>query len=160
MHRPWLLLVLSCLLFAFPMAGQVEHAPTPDQCRADADAWGIPRAGGLIRNQDQFATLARVTMRDPGLTADTLNARDVEFGECVRTDSVYAIRYSQAQQAYAIAELGRMANFMRRHNLTQQFLQEDEQGNRRRAPKRVRIPCEELVASRSPNAERQVGFQG
>jgi hypothetical protein len=130
MHRLWLLLAVSCLLSAFPAAGQVEHAATPEQCRADADAWGVPKAGGLIRNEDQFARLANFMVQDRTLTAETLNARSVEFGQCVRTDSVEAARYSQAQRAYAIAELGRMADFMKRHNLIQQFLQEDDQGNR------------------------------
>jgi len=37
---------------------------------------------------------------------------------------------NQAARAYAIAELGRMADFMERHSLTGQFYQEDEQGKR------------------------------
>lgn len=130
MHKSQLVLIASCLLFAFPIAGQVEHAPTPEQCRADADAWGIPKAGGFTRNEDQFARLATLIVHSPTLTAETLNARNVEFGECVKTDSIQSVRYSQAQQAYALAELARIADFMRRHNLMQQFLQEDDEGDR------------------------------
>jgi hypothetical protein len=112
------------------MTGQVEHAPTPDQCKADADAWGIPRYGVLAPNTAEFQRLAGLVMRDHNVTARMLDARSAEFTECEKTDSNQAGRYAQAIRAYATAQLGRMAHYMQRHNLTAQFYQEDDQGQR------------------------------
>jgi hypothetical protein len=47
----------------------------------------------------------------------------------MRTDKAFSVRYAEANRAYAIAQI-RMANFMKRHNLTSQFLAEDEEGQR------------------------------
>ena len=127
------------VLFAFPGAGQVEyiaaasqieHAPTPEQCRADADAWGIPTAGVLVPNEQQFARLSTATALDPSVTAKMLDARMKQLSQCMRTDSTFSTRYSEANRAYVLADLVRIANFMKRHNLTPQFLAEDEQGQR------------------------------
>lgn len=117
-------------LFVVPMTGQVEHAPTPEQCRADADDWGIPKWSVFVPNENEFANLAGVTMHDRTVTAKTLDARIAELGQCVKTDSALSVRYSQGSRGYAIAELARMADFMQRHNLTEQFYQEDNQGKR------------------------------
>jgi len=133
----WALLLL--VLFVVPGAGQIEHiaaasqiehAPTPEQCRADADAWGIPTAGVLVPNEQEFARLSTATALDPSVTAKMLDARMKQLTQCTRTDSNQSTRYTEANQAYAIAGLLRMANFMKRHNLTSQFLAEDEQGQR------------------------------
>ena len=127
------------VLFVVPGAGQIEHiaaasqiehAATPEQCRADADAWGIPTAGVLVRNEQEFTQFSTATALDPSITAKTLDARMKQLSQCMRTDSTFSTRYSEATQAYAIAALLRMANFMKRHNLTSQFLAEDDQGQR------------------------------
>jgi hypothetical protein len=34
--------------------GKVEHAATAEQCRADADVWGIPASSILIQNENQL----------------------------------------------------------------------------------------------------------
>ena len=104
--------------------------PTAEQCRADVDVWGVPRSGILIPNEDQFSNLAGAVMPDQTVTAKTLEARIAELGQCVKTDSVQSVRYSQGSRAYAIAELERMSDFMQRHNMTAQFYQEDDQGKR------------------------------
>jgi len=118
-------------LFVIPTTGQVEHAPpTPEQCKADADAWGIPTPNVFAANEDQFSNLANAMMRDRNVTAKMLDARNTELGQCV--DGLPSGRYAQAHRAYTIAELARMANFMRRHNLMQQFYDEDAQGKRLR----------------------------
>jgi len=112
------------------VASQIEHAPTPEQCRADADAWGIPTPALLVNTEQQFALFSNGTARDTNLTANMLDARMKELGQCLRTDKVNSMRYAEAARAYSIAQLVRMANFMKRHNLTSQFLAEDEQGQR------------------------------
>jgi len=111
-------------------ASQIEHAPTPEQCRADADAWGIPTPALLVNTEKQFALFANANARDGNLTANMLDARMKELSVCMRTDKVNSMRYAEANRAYVIAQLVRMASFMKRHNLTSQFLAEDEQGQR------------------------------
>ena len=118
------------VLFVTPMAAQIEHAPTPEQCGADADAWDIPQASILFQNQDKFNDLTMRMVHSPSVSAKKLNARNKELGQCVKTDSVSAMRYAEANRAYALAELGRMADFMRRHNLMSQFYEEDQAGKR------------------------------
>ena len=45
----------------------------------------------------------------------------------MKTHGLQSVRYPKANRAYATAELARIANFMRRHNLMSQFHGEDEQ---------------------------------
>jgi hypothetical protein len=113
-----------------PVASQIEHAATPEQCKADADAWGIPSASVLFRNEADFNRLSTLTAFNKSVDASTLEARMKQFSQCMRTDQNASVRYSEANRAYAIAQLLRMANFMKRHNLTSQFMQEDQEGQR------------------------------
>ena len=124
------LLLPLFLLFVIPMTGQVEHVPTPEQCRADADAWGVPKSTAFFSNENEFSKLAGAMVHDRTVTAKTLEARIAQFGQCEKTDNALAGRYSQATRAYAIGELGRMGDFMGRHSLTGQFYEEDDQGKR------------------------------
>lgn len=128
MKRRFLLPLL--LLIVIPMEGQVDRAPTPEQCRADADAWGIPTSSVFETNEDQFSNLASSLMRDRTVTAKMLETRTTELEQCA--EGIESGRYAQANRAYTIAELVRMRNFMRRHNLMQQFYDEDAEGKRLR----------------------------
>jgi hypothetical protein len=129
MRKARLLLPLI-FLFVVPVTGQIEHAATPEQCRADADAWGIPGWALFVQNQVQFSNLPASMIRNQAVSAKTLEARNAEFMQCEKTDSVQSARYAQAARAYSIAELARMGAFMQRHSLTVQFYEEDEQGKR------------------------------
>lgn len=124
-----LLLLLFC--FAIPIAGQADHATTPEQCRADAAAWGIPTWGALTPHTQEFAQLQVATVH-ADVSAKLLDARVTELMQCEKTDPKYEMqgRYERAVQAYRFAELGRIVDFMNRHQLTTQFYQEDEQGER------------------------------
>ncbi len=124
------LLLLLSVWFVIPAASQIEHAPTPEQCRADADAWGVPTPTLLVNTEEQFNQFARTTALDRSLSANMLEARMKELSTCIRTDRAISVRYNEAFRAYAIAQLARMGSFMKRHNLVSQFLAEDEQGQR------------------------------
>jgi hypothetical protein len=124
-----LLLPLALLLVA-PMTAHVERAPTPRQCRTDADTWNIPQWPVFVPNEAEFLDLANSVTRDQAVNSKTVDARRAELTACVKVDSVHATRYSQASRAYTIGEMGRMANFIQRHGLMGQFYQEDEQGQR------------------------------
>jgi hypothetical protein len=124
------LLLPFLLLFGIPVTGQVEHAATPEQCRADADAWGIPKWAVFVPNDEAFRVLPGTMVRNQEVSAKTLEARNAQFAQCEKTDSQQSTRYARAARAYAIAELARMGSFMQRHNLQGQFYDEDEQGKR------------------------------
>lgn len=53
------LLLPLFFLSVIPVTGQVEHAPTPEQCKADADAWGIPNPAPILFlfHLDDFAKM-------------------------------------------------------------------------------------------------------
>jgi hypothetical protein len=134
--KPRLLLPLL-LLFVIPTTGQVEHAPTPAQCRADANVWDLPNpdlsTNPFLSDKDEVAAYAIVVAGDPNLSTKMLDTRTAELSQCIKTDMGFfnmRARYILANRAYALAELGRMANFMQRHKLMPQFYAEDEQGKR------------------------------
>jgi hypothetical protein len=118
------------LLFTLPISGQIEHAATPEQCRADADSWSLPKAAILVPNEQQFSQTTNIIARDRSVSAKILNARIAELQQCIKTDSVQSTRYAEGSRAYAIALLIRISSFVQRDNLTPQFYQEDEQGKR------------------------------
>ncbi len=119
------LLLPLFLLFVIPMTGQIEHAPTPQQCRADVNSWEVPK---------EFSNFVTRVVGDHSLTAKEIDAREAELNQCLKTDqsllTANPTRYIQARRAYSIAELVRMADYLKRHNLTGQFYEEDEQGKR------------------------------
>jgi hypothetical protein len=112
------------------MTAQVEHAPTVAQCRADADIWGVPKATASTPNDYQFRNLIRDVAHNQAVTAKKLDVRINELSRCMLTDTAQSFRYEQGSRAYTIAEFMRMADFVSRHNLENQFYQEDDQGKR------------------------------
>ena len=128
------LLLPLFLLFVIPMTGQIEHAPTPQQCRADVNSWEVPNANASYWNEEEFSNFVTRVVGDHSLTAKEIDAREAELNQCLKTDqsllTANPTRYIQARRAYSIAELVRMADYLKRHNLTGQFYEEDEQGKR------------------------------
>ncbi|HTZ75959.1 MAG TPA: hypothetical protein VMB47_18730 [Candidatus Aquilonibacter sp.] len=106
-------------------SAQVEHAPTPEQCRADAAAWDIPEH--FIFDRDAFSNMVTQHSNE---SAQILDARRDELQLCEKTDRLHATRYALGGTAYGVAELIRVGDFMRRHNLMQQFYREDDEGKR------------------------------
>jgi hypothetical protein len=122
--------LLLLLLFVIPVTGQVEHAATPEQCRADSDNWSLPGVAVFNANENAFANIPVTVARNPNITAKMLESRIAELEQCVKTDSLQAVRYNQGANGYVIAELMRMSDYMQRHSLKTQFYQEDEEGKR------------------------------
>ena len=130
MKKVRLFLPLLLLLATTPMTGQIEHAATREQCRADAAAWSIPSWSPLIQHEDQFFTLAGQIVHDHSLNAKMLDDRSAEFQVCMKTDSAQSGRYALARFAYGFGEMARMADYMHRHNQIPQFYQEENSGQR------------------------------
>ena len=63
------LLLPLLLLLVLPMTAQIEDAPKPAQCRADSDAWGVPKWTVFNPNVNQFADLADVMIHNQAVFA-------------------------------------------------------------------------------------------
>jgi hypothetical protein len=101
-------------------AQQVHHAPTVEQCRADQRLW-LSKLEDLGRGR---AGVATVGYRE--LDQDWSN----QMIECMTVDSENNSRYYNTYGETSAEELLRLENFLRRHNLFDQFLAEDAQGKR------------------------------
>jgi hypothetical protein len=114
-----IILVLT-LLAGIAVAGQeVPHAPTAEQCKADATVWF---------NQH----LVTPTV-DDALSFRELSAREKEMADCLdvlepsSTDRRHAY---EVGTSYGLMIGKREANFLKRHNLIRQFEKEDANGAR------------------------------
>ena len=129
----WLLLP-AILLLGAQMAREQDavHVAPLEQCRADADSWGIPggtRAGVGNSAGDEFNSF-KSKMDVGAVPSKVLNTRNDELMQCVNTDRLYSSRYAVASLVYKMAMFERMGDFMGRHDLVSQFYQEDDQGKR------------------------------
>lgn len=130
-------LVPLLLLSAFPTNTQVEHAPTPQECRADANVWDLPTpdlsTNPFLSGKDEVTGYATVIADDATLSTKTLESRNAELSQCAKTDTGFfnmRTRYNLATRAYTLAELMRVEQFVQRHKLLTQFYAEDERGKR------------------------------
>jgi hypothetical protein len=106
------------LLFCLPLSTQeVEHAPTVEQCRADQRLW-------LSKMEADNS----VAMAD--VTAKTLGAWENEMGKCQAVDPQNRHVYYSTNAEAVSAEAIRFIHFLKRHDLWEQFNDEDAAGKR------------------------------
>lgn len=123
--------VLAVFFCALPVGSQ-EHAPTIDVCRADLAVWG--RAS----DQNEYHAAQALTIRDGApnnsaigrLGLRELHAREKEMFECQDVDSHRAGAYGEVEDFYSSVNCDRFKDFVYRHNLYDQLLKEDSQGDR------------------------------
>jgi hypothetical protein len=126
-----LLILVALVLFASPTSGQ-QHALTQQQCQADAAAWGPP-------SHDLFTLdLTKPNVASFGVSSsdqakiEELNLRVQEMEQCKKIDvALFSSRtYDNVEMYYVYVTWRRMHDFLIRHNLRDQFLQEDREGKR------------------------------
>ena len=93
----------------------VRHAPTLDQCRADAALW--------VKNDWHSLSMMKISEMQR------------EIGDCEKVDPVetahdYFLRYIQIDNAVMAEYTSRLQSFITRHQLYKQFADEDEAGKR------------------------------
>ena len=105
-------LVVMCSTTGAPQqkSTEIEHAPTVEQCRADASVW-------------QVENLSRPSQRE-------LIARYGEMDKCISVDTDRAGRYANVAFVIMGEMYSRTWNYIGRHNLRQQFYAEDDAGKR------------------------------
>ena len=104
----------ALLLSITPLCAQ-DHAPTVEQCRADQRLW-------LVQSDDKEHV--------KGLSFAQINDRMIEMANCVAVDRDRAIMYSETGGRFANQETIRLLDFIRRHDLADQFWAEDAAGKR------------------------------
>ena len=95
-------------------AQEVKHAPTVEQCQADARLW----MSKLEQPHEQG--LADVSY---SMLADWMH----EMNDCESVDPDHSASYLEAGHATGFAMAIRQRNFIMRHQLWNQFLKEDEE---------------------------------
>jgi hypothetical protein len=98
-------------------AQEVEHAPTMEQCRADRAYW----MSKLEQPEDKGTA---------DVSYDTLTGWHKEMSKCQVVDPANSERYYNAMGESNAEQLGRMIDFLSRHNLWKEFLDEDAAGKR------------------------------
>jgi hypothetical protein len=113
--------VVGVLIFGSETPPQeVEHAPTVAQCRADEALWGKQTADALQSGATPFAKYSFVVLQKMAN----------EMGDCEAVDPSKRPDHSESQAIIQDYMALRQANFLSRHKLIQQFLDEDTAGNR------------------------------
>lgn len=113
------LLILG--VFVLTAVGQdVEHAPTVAQCQADQRLWDSK----LSAPAEDWAHSAN------DISSKTLNIWLKEMNACVVVDPNTRHEYVGTENYIQLVRGDRQGDFLRRHNLTDKFYEEDAAGER------------------------------
>ena len=104
------------LLSLIPSLFGQDHAPTVEQCRADQRLWITQ----LIENPEIVKSL----------TYDQLNDRMLEMANCDAVDRDREIVYVETAARFNMKQMVRLLDFVKRHELLDQFRAEDAAGKR------------------------------
>jgi hypothetical protein len=114
MRKLWLLLAIAVPLQ--PVCSQEgQHALTVEQCRADQNLW--------LSKLANRPGVANVSFKE-------LRGWFNEMNDCESVDPDRQIQYYNTKSETHTEQLMRLEHFILRHNLWDQFIAEDEQGNR------------------------------
>ena len=109
-------LVLGCLVLAASVAGQVEHAPTVEQCQADQRLW--------------VSEIEAENSSRPLPAFDIVTQWGQEMLKCEKVDPDNEWRYYNTAGEICGEKEVRLINFLHRHDLWNQFKAEDAAGKR------------------------------
>jgi hypothetical protein len=124
---------LLAMFLACPLGAQVEEpAPTPNRCRTDAALWATRKT------QNDYAEATGATMRSGIPNQNEINLlpikeimrRETEMIACTSADSQSLETYMEGAYFYHRVRTDRYIDFVFRHGLIQQFLDEDAAGKR------------------------------
>ena len=105
--------LLMLTLLTASVAGQIEHAPTVEQCQADQRLW-----------------LSEVEDSNPATHTlyATLDQRSVEMERCRKVDTANQHKYYNAESEMTAEQTLRMKHYLMRHDLWMKFMTEDALG--------------------------------
>jgi hypothetical protein len=124
--------ILALLLFSTASARLQEHAPTVEVCRADAAVWTNVHAETDYYNAELERTTNGVPNRTEmeKLPIIEVRARSREMFQCEDVDPARKESYLDAGRFYHNVQADRWYEFLLRHNLIDQFEQDDAAGKR------------------------------
>jgi hypothetical protein len=117
------IIAVTLLLFAGAAQAQEHAHPSPDLCRANARSW---EDQALVDKKSVAKSLAKLGIRE-------IYLRNSEMAGCLMLDGNTQNeieRYQFVLAAYVGESERRHHHFIVRHNLDQQFLDEDAAGQR------------------------------
>lgn len=121
------IILIAAILIGFPAFGQeVQHTPTVAECKSDVKLWELQAHEYFVANKSHDTKNTIVS----SLSALELLARSLLMADCSSVDSDDYQMYLLAQTNYAGFFNARINNFMKRHNLMDQFFAEDAAGQR------------------------------
>jgi hypothetical protein len=98
------------------VTAQVEHAPTVAQCQADQRLW-----------------LSQIEVDHGQRTLPAYAVIDKwkwEMDDCMSVDPENKVRYYNTESEVWVVQMGRMRDFLERHQVWDKFLDEDAEGQR------------------------------
>jgi hypothetical protein len=114
MKKLWLLLLMVIPL-ELVHSQEVQHSLTVEQCRVDQNLWS-----SKLTNRPGVANVSFKELRG------WFN----EMNDCESVDPERQIQYYNTKSETHTEQLMRLEHFILRHNLWDQFIAEDTQGNR------------------------------
>ena len=105
---------LTLFILTASLTAQVEHAPTPAQCQSDQKLWM-----SIIEGPEESQP-----------TYDVLNAWYFEMRKCDVVDPAKKFDYYNLRSEISTWQEVREFEFLHRHNLWNQFMEEDAAGQR------------------------------
>jgi hypothetical protein len=118
------ILLAAAILIAIPLFAQTpDHAILPEQCRADAHLWHSQTKNDTIK-------LSFEELRQRGLEMFNCGSIDSGTNESVQQFDDDLKKYNALFMVYDNLRLQRMAAFIERHGLFDQFIAEDTAGKR------------------------------
>ena len=116
------ILLAAAVLIAVPTIGQeVKHAPTVQQCQADQSLWfsklNEPSSTGWAHAANDTSLVTFMDWQD-------------EMSACFAVDPDNEEKYLETTKLTFIVIGARQTDFLIRHGLTRQFLDEDKSGKR------------------------------
>jgi hypothetical protein len=118
MRLVFMAILFMCAFFGSSSGEPQKHAPSAAQCRSDAAAWN--------KEEDTGPKDKDVGYRLP---FGELLKRQREMMSCVKSDAQHD-QYRTIYHVYTTAMYARYQHFLERHQLMEQFLDEDSKGSR------------------------------
>lgn len=106
-----------------------EHAPTVEQCRADAKLWHQPMHADSTHQVVKKMAYPELAAR-AGEMYDCIQVDDARDIKSVNASDEIIIAYYSLETIYAEQLASRYRGFIIRYNLNDQFLAEDDEGKR------------------------------
>jgi hypothetical protein len=110
------IVALAAVVMVSSALAQVDHAPTVAQCQADQRLW--------------LSKIEADTGRAPLPEYSVIGKWEAEMSDCMDIDPENRVKYYNTSGEIVVEQKGRLRDYMARHQLWADFLDEDAAGKR------------------------------